>query len=37
MMVEITGPSDKATNEKHQAQIKKLEKEWDPWGEMVEH
>jgi hypothetical protein len=37
MMVEMTGPSEKATNEKHQTQIKKLEKEWDPWEEMVEH
>jgi hypothetical protein len=37
MMVEMTGPSEKATNEKHQNQIKKLEKEWDPWEEMVEH
>jgi hypothetical protein len=37
MMVEMAGPSDKATNEKHQAQIKKLEKEWDPWAEMVDH
>ena len=37
MMVEMTRPSDKATNKKHQAQIKKLEKEWDPWEEMVEH
>ena len=37
MMVEMTGPSDKVTNEKHQAQIKKLEKEWSPWEEMVEH
>ena len=37
MMVEMTGSSDKASNEKHQAQIKKLEKEWDPWEKMVEH
>ena len=37
MMVEMAGHSDKATNEKHQAQIKKLEKEWDPWAEMVDH
>ena len=37
MMVEMAGPSDKATNEKHQTQIKKLEKERDPWEEMVEH
>jgi hypothetical protein len=37
MMVEMAGPSDTATNEKHQTQIKKLEKEWNPWEEMEEH
>ena len=37
IMVEMTGPSDKATYEKHQNQIEKLEKEWSPWEEMEEH
>lgn len=37
MMVEMTGTSDKATYEKHQTQIEKLEKKWNPWEEMEEH
>jgi hypothetical protein len=37
MMVEMTSHFDKATYEKQQTQIKKLEKEWNPWEEMEEH
>ena len=37
IMVEMTGPSDKVTNEKHQKNIDKLENEWNAWEEMEEH
>lgn len=37
IMMEMTGPPEKETYEKHKNEIQQIEKEWNPWKEMVEH